>query len=131
MDNWKKHGKIYGTFHYVKRGLVVNDIKMVREISIKEFHKFPLRYDFYTGSSNLSKSLFFMQANEDWKRIRSIVTPAFTSGKLKGMLHPIEKIVENFIDHLDRLSETGVSSLLLANKTVMLTNSNLQERHST
>ena len=108
---WRKYGKVYGSFTFGKRTLITNDAKIAKEISIKEFHKFPLRYSFHIGSSNLNKSLFFMQANEDWKRVRSIVTPAFTSGKLKGMLHPIEKLVENFIHHLEQFSENGVCNL--------------------
>lgn len=38
---------------------------------------------------------------------RSVVTPAFTTGKLKQMLTPIERITSNFIDHLKPMAESG------------------------
>ena len=88
--------------------LVVNDARVARELSTKELHKFPIRNTkLNQGRTNIRKSLFFMEANEDWKRIRSIVTPAFTSGKLKRMLTPIERIAANFIEHLRAEARSG------------------------
>lgn len=106
-ENAKIYGKVYGAYNLVEKILVVNDAKMARELSIKELHKFPLRSSFYMGNTNFVKSLFLMAANEDWKRVRSIVTPAFTSGKLKAMLTPIERIVSNFVEHLEKHSLDG------------------------
>lgn len=102
INNWKKFGRIYGAYatdHYI---LIVNDAKLIREFSIKENHKFPERFRAYLGTSSIRHSLFMMTANEDWKRIRSIVSPAFTSGKLKSMLTLINHLVDNFILHLDK-----------------------------
>ncbi|XP_017462254.1 PREDICTED: cytochrome P450 3A8-like, partial [Rhagoletis zephyria] len=100
--------KIYGAYGPFNKILIVNDAKIVRELSTKAMHKFPIRNSqLDQGTTNIRKSLFFMQANEDWKRIRSIVTPAFTSGKLKRMMSPIERIAENFIEHLHQEADTG------------------------
>lgn len=102
-----KYGKIYGAYDLNRPILIVNDAKLAKDISVKEMHKFPLRLPGELGKSSFKYSLFFMSANEDWKRVRSIVSPAFTSGKLKSMLTPINKIVQNFIDSLEQYSRTG------------------------
>ena len=99
-----KYGcKIYGMYGPFSKTLIVNDAKVARELSTKELHKFAIRNNtFYQGTTNLTKSMFFMEANEDWKRVRSIVTPAFTANKLKRMMSPIERIANNFVQHLRR-----------------------------
>ena len=103
--------QLYGPIHGVLTPrchlLVINDIDVARELYIKQFHKFPIRYSFWFGYSNIDKVLFFMPANDDWKRIRSLITPAFTTGKLKRMIEPIEEINGNFIRHLLKFSESG------------------------
>ena len=103
-----KYGKIYGGYGILfEKILVLNDPKLARELSVKQLHQFPHRFMFYLGDSNLKHALFFMPANEDWKRVRTTVSPAFTSGKLKNMLSPIERILGNFIRHLEQFSDSG------------------------
>lgn len=107
IKRWKEFGRIYGGYsinHYI---LIVNDAKLIRDYSIKENHKFPERFHAHLGTSSIRHSLFMMTANEDWKRIRSIVSPAFTSGKLKSMLTLINHVVDNFIQHLDKQSNSN------------------------
>lgn len=105
--NKKRFGSIYGAYDFNKKIFVVNNIELARDISIKHFNNFRVRNSAYFGPSNLAKSLFFLPAKQDWKRIRSIVTPAFTTGKLKDMCKPIGRIVNNFVDNLRQHAESG------------------------
>ncbi|OTF71720.1 hypothetical protein BLA29_003818, partial [Euroglyphus maynei] len=107
FDETKKYGYIYGVYGIGQRALIFQDPKLVRELSIKELDKFPIRFGGYLGKTSMIHSLFMMAANEDWKRIRTIVSPAFTSGKLKAMITPINKILDNFVHNLNKHAESG------------------------
>jgi cytochrome P450 family 6 len=50
-----------------------------------------------------------MARGEVWRSLRKILTPTFTSGKLKSMLEPIEETVDNLIKHLVTLADQNTS----------------------
>ncbi len=46
-----------------------------------------------------------MVSGKLWKDLRKGLTPAFTSGRLKSMMAPMEGEIEKFLSHIERLSE--------------------------
>lgn len=101
------NSRFFGAYHLSRRILVVKDIELIKQISIKHLPAFAERNSGYFGRSSVVRSLFFAPAQEDWKRIRSIITPAFTSGKLRDMCQPIETIIDKFVENLKREANTG------------------------
>ncbi|XP_076349654.1 cytochrome P450 6a2-like isoform X2 [Tachypleus tridentatus] len=51
---------------------------------VKDFHIFIDRRQFHFGHSIADNMLFALKANS-WKRVRTLITPAFTSGKMRKM----------------------------------------------
>lgn len=95
-----KEHKIFGVYLSYRPMLFINDPKLIRNIMLKDSASFPDRGVHVNGSFDpLSEQLFF-QAGAKWRKLRTKLTPAFTSGKLKSML-PIVikngKILNNFI----------------------------------
>ena len=107
IDLKYKNHKVSGGFIFYKKLLLVNDAQIVHDMSVKEMHKFPIRFDTHLGTNSLAKSLFFLEANRDWKRIRTIVSPSFTSGKLKAMSEPISEIADQLINNLRSHAKSG------------------------
>ena len=106
----KKFGRIYGGYSLTDRFLIVNDPDLIREIFLKQFDSFPNHKMFNIGPEpKVNKMLFFMPGDENWKRVRSIVTPAFTSGKLKAMLSHISGITDKLIKNLEVYEKNGKS----------------------
>ncbi|CAG2109455.1 unnamed protein product, partial [Medioppia subpectinata] len=68
-----------------------------------------LKFEFtlVPGSSPLSKMLFFMKGDQHWKHARDIISPLFTSGKLRSMMTHITDVTDRLVDTLTEYEKTG------------------------
>uniref|UniRef100_A0A669EQH8 unspecific monooxygenase n=1 Tax=Oreochromis niloticus TaxID=8128 RepID=A0A669EQH8_ORENI len=81
---YKKYGKMWGIFDGRQPVLCITDPAMVKTILIKEC------YSFFTNRRNfrLNGPLYdavSIAEDDQWRRIRSVLSPSFTSGRLKEM----------------------------------------------
>uniref|UniRef100_A0AAQ5ZFB1 unspecific monooxygenase n=1 Tax=Amphiprion ocellaris TaxID=80972 RepID=A0AAQ5ZFB1_AMPOC len=83
-ENAQKYGRIWGVYEFRKPMLVVADPDMLRTILVKEcFTYFTNRRNFRMNG-DLYDSMSLAE-DDQWRRIRNILTPAFTSGRIKEM----------------------------------------------
>ncbi|KAG8176927.1 hypothetical protein JTE90_018710 [Oedothorax gibbosus] len=85
-ERYFKYGPLYGYFEGSKPILSVADPAVLRDIFVKDFAAFPSRRILETGNEVVDKMMSVLKGGEEWKRIRAIVTPTFTTGKIKRML---------------------------------------------
>ncbi|XP_005229040.2 cytochrome P450 3A29-like [Falco peregrinus] len=95
---FEKYGKIWGIFDGRQPVLAVLDPVLIKNILVKECYTiFTNRRNF--GLNGILESALFNAEDETWKRIRTVLSPTFTSGKLKEMFpiinHYGEKLVKN------------------------------------
>uniref|UniRef100_A0A8C4U5H6 Cytochrome P450 3A n=1 Tax=Falco tinnunculus TaxID=100819 RepID=A0A8C4U5H6_FALTI len=95
---FEKYGKIWGIFDGRQPVLAVSDPVLIKNILVKECYTiFTNRRNF--GLNGILESALFNAEDETWKRIRTVLSPTFTSGKLKEMFpiinHYGEKLVKN------------------------------------
>ncbi|XP_077333404.1 cytochrome P450 3A24-like isoform X1 [Lithobates pipiens] len=89
MECFKKYGKIWGFFDGRQPVLAIMDPVIIKTILVKECYSvFTNRRNF--GLNGPLNSAVSIAENEQWKRIRTVLSPTFTSGKLKQMF-PIIK----------------------------------------
>uniref|UniRef100_A0A183BIY2 Cytochrome n=1 Tax=Globodera pallida TaxID=36090 RepID=A0A183BIY2_GLOPA len=89
-EMFSKYGNSYGSFLFDRREFCTKDPEMMRQIFIKEFSHFQNRFNLLPERKEAPKSLMrnmlSVLCDEDWKRVRNRITPAFTTGKLKKLI---------------------------------------------
>ncbi|XP_062915029.1 cytochrome P450 3A24-like [Mobula hypostoma] len=94
---YQKYGTIWGIYDGRQPVLCIMDPDLIKTVLIKEF------YTLFTNRRDLGLSGPFEEAvsvvtDEKWKKIRNVLSPAFSSGRLKEMWpiinHHTEKLVK-------------------------------------
>lgn len=74
--------------------LFVSDVDLARDIFIKDFEHFHDRRDLPTTDPLIGQSVALLQGQE-WKDMRSFLSPTFTSGRIRRMFPHFQKSSEN------------------------------------
>ncbi|KAK0045228.1 cytochrome P450 3A12 [Biomphalaria pfeifferi] len=95
--------------------LLTRDLNILRQVMVKDFNNFVDRAVIIASNSPVEKGVFFL-GGQDWKRVRHVITPSFSTGKLK--------LITNFINEsgvklADVLASYAKSDDLLDIKHVM------------
>ncbi|XP_024061005.2 cytochrome P450 3A9-like isoform X1 [Terrapene carolina triunguis] len=81
---FQKYGKIWGLYDGRQPVLAILDSTLIKTVLVKEcYTTFTNRRSF--GPTGVLKSAISIAEDEQWKRIRTVLSPTFTSGKLKEM----------------------------------------------
>lgn len=110
LKNSKKYGRVYGLYTSLKPTLNISDVDLIKQVMIKDFHLFVNRREFNYLDKVWSLNIFFA-ANEDWKRIRSITSPAFTSGKLRRMFPLLKKATDKLENYFSGIVANGQAAV--------------------
>ncbi|GFX11760.1 cytochrome P450 3A25 [Trichonephila clavipes] len=105
-ERYNKLGRIYGHFEGKRALLSIGDPTLLREILVKDFQFFTGRRVFDTGDKVINKMLSVIRG-EDWKRVRTVVTPTFTTGKIKRMLNIFKECSNTLTNNFQTLAEAG------------------------
>uniref|UniRef100_A0A8D0L2P5 Cytochrome P450 3A n=1 Tax=Sphenodon punctatus TaxID=8508 RepID=A0A8D0L2P5_SPHPU len=82
---YQKYGKVWGIFDGRSPVMAILDPVIIKTILVKECYTlFTNRRSF--GLNGDMESALTLAMDEQWKRIRTVLSPTFTSGKLKEML---------------------------------------------
>ncbi|GFS35532.1 cytochrome P450 3A13, partial [Nephila pilipes] len=88
--------------------LSVGEPSLLRQIFVKDFHMFADRRSLATGDKIVDNMLSVVNG-EDWKRIRTIVTPTFTTGKIKRMVSIFKECADTLVQNFKNASKDGKS----------------------
>ncbi|XP_058425191.1 cytochrome P450 3A12-like [Diceros bicornis minor] len=103
---FKKYGKMWGVYDGRRPVLAITDPDMIKTVLVKEC------YSVFTnrprvGALGFMKTAVSLCEDEQWKRIRTLLSPTFTSGKLKEMFPIIGQYGDVLVRNLRKAAEKG------------------------
>ncbi|XP_076416789.1 lithocholate 6-beta-hydroxylase-like [Peromyscus maniculatus bairdii] len=106
IDCYKKYGKIWGFYDGRQPMLAITDPEIIKTVLVKEC------YSVFTnrrasGPLGFMKKSINLSEDEEWKRLRTLLSPTFTSGKLKEMFPIIGQYGDTLVKNLRREEERG------------------------
>lgn len=116
FPKWTKdYGPIVGFYIGGRPQILTSDLDLIRNILIKDFHLFTGRNQIIPGGSfplpMFQKTVLFHTGNE-WKQIRSIISPCFSILKLNAMEPLMMSSIDKMINELNEKAECGVEFIV-------------------
>ena len=102
----KEYGKLTGIYEGIKAVLLTTDPDVIKEVFIKNGHIFIDRQGSGTGDK-IQRLNLVNKKGEDWKADRRIMSPTFTSGKMKSMFALMLECYKKLDDELARVERRG------------------------
>ena len=106
LEYAKKYGKVFKMYMGRDAIVAVADPEILKHILVKDFHKFRNRPEFIAGRPPVNKGLFGAR-DDDWKRVRSILTPTFSSLKLKEIMPIIQEAADILVSKFENFAKEG------------------------
>lgn len=103
---FRTYGRMWGFYDGRQPVLAITDPDMIKTVLVKECYSvFTNRRSF--GPVGFMKSAISLSEDEQWKRIRTVLSPTFTSGKLKEMFPIVGQYGDVLVRNLRKEAEKG------------------------
>ena len=86
--------------------ILVADPEIIKQILVKEFHRFPERGMPIKLVSPLDSELFMSEYSR-WKRLRRVLSPTFSAARLKEIVPLVSEACDRLETKIGRLAATG------------------------
>ena len=101
-EQFKKFGKTWAKYDGSVPTIRTIDPEFIKEVTVKQFDNFHATLDI---SLSDDQTTLDMSKGETWKALRKIMSPTFTTGRLKGMVEPMTGLADRTIDFLAKQVE--------------------------
>lgn len=110
-----------GIYGILRPKLLICDPELIKKILIQDFSHFTDRGINSNEDYDPFSATLFALPGERWRNMRSRLSPAFSSGKLKAMFPTIVNCCSTLESYLNKLTEDGHSVLDVCEMSVRLT----------
>ena len=102
----QKYGMTYGSYTGTYAIIHTIDPEIIKAVYVKNFEELGDMID-NPNFEDKMKTIDLAQG-KDWKNLRKIMSPTFTSGKLKAMMEPMADIADQAMEFLESKSDTPI-----------------------
>ncbi|XP_074653665.1 cytochrome P450 3A24-like [Tubulanus polymorphus] len=103
LYNKFKDNKIYGSVFNGKPNIMVLDLDLIKSVIIKQAGTVFTNKTASFGSTNkVTAKMITLLRDDHWKHVRSMLTPAFSSGKMRKMKSLIQEGARNLVENFSR-----------------------------
>lgn len=108
MEQWAcRYGKVYGYYEGEVPKVVIGDMDVIKECFIKQAQAFIDRPPLVISVEPMESCLIGLKGDE-WKNVRNLLNPSFTSAKMKLMLPTIHQCADTAAQIVEEsVSTTG------------------------
>ncbi|KAL0108377.1 hypothetical protein PUN28_015132 [Cardiocondyla obscurior] len=101
-----QNAKYVGFFDGMNPVVMIRDPELIKAIGVKNFEMFPDHRTFIDEENDplFGKNLFSLRG-ERWRDVRALLSPAFTSSKMKALFKLMSECAVSFTDFLSKLPE--------------------------
>lgn len=101
-----------GIYLFLRPAILVRDAQLVNNILIKDFANFHDRGVYVDEVHDPLSAGLFSQEGARWRATRTLLSPSFTSGKLKAMFPTAEATADKMLSYLNsKLPQTGAGEI--------------------
>ncbi|XP_031462439.1 cytochrome P450 3A9-like [Phasianus colchicus] len=105
---FQKYGKIWGIYDGRQPAVVVMDPQIIKTVLVKEC------YSTFTNRRRMDlagvlRNAVSLAEDDQWKRLRTVLSPTFTSGKLKEMFPTMKHFGEMLVKNIQKRVEKNSS----------------------
>ncbi|CAN2391852.1 Cytochrome P450 [Pristimantis euphronides] len=102
----KTYGPITGYYMGRRPMVLVSDPEAVKQVLQKDFSNFSNRMKLNLVTKPMSDSLLCLR-DEQWKRVRSVLTPSFSAARMKEMCPLINQGCDVLLSNLQAFADSG------------------------
>lgn len=106
-DRFVGRDVIAGIHFFMRPVVLILDPELIKNIMVKDFSNF-INRGLYSNERDdpLSAHLFSLE-DKKWRKLRSKMSPTFTTGKMKYMFDIVLQLAESMATYLEKAAETG------------------------
>ena len=106
LERREQYGSVFGIYMGTIPFLVVSDPEIAKIVTIKEAKNFT-DINTFKVNQRFFKDSFITKKGQEWKNGRNLVTPCFTTKKIKEIYPQIKKSAAPYFENIDNLIEQG------------------------
>ncbi|KAJ6633420.1 putative cytochrome P450 9f2 [Pseudolycoriella hygida] len=119
LYNQFKTKRAFGMFEMRNPMLVINDPELIKQITIKDFDHFTERRQFFDKNSEplIARNLASL-TGQQWRDMRSTLSPAFTGSKMRQMFELVVESAENLVSELMKKAKSSTEPYVVEVKDI-------------